>query len=109
MGADVGVLDGSECYCNAVFRDVNGVAYTPTSLSYQIDDLTNSVNVVPMTAYTGTLASTLSITITSTQNAMNPASKLRERRQVLLKIGVPGGTFRYDRASYVLMRAVGTP
>lgn len=102
-----GIDDGSECYCTASFFDANGVAYTPSSLSYRVDDLTNGVNVVALT--TVTPAPVVTITITSVQNTMNAASKTTERRQVLLQVGIPGGSQRFDDMTYVLLRKLGTP
>jgi hypothetical protein len=101
------VDDGSESYCTASFVDQNGVAYVPSSLFYRIDDLTNVVNVVPFTSFPP--ATSVVITITSTQNTMNVASGPTERRQVLLKVGIPGGSLRYDDITYVLLRKTGTP
>lgn len=101
------VIDGSECYVDAEFFDVNGVPYVPTSLQYRIDDLTNGVAVLPWT--TVSVSQQVTITLTSTVNTMNVLSKLRERRQFLLQIGIPGGTFQNADTTYALVRRVGTP
>jgi hypothetical protein len=101
------VNDGTECYASATFYDVDGNLYTPSSLSYRIDDITNNVAVVPPTVLSP--STSVRVTITSAQNTMNVASRLRERRQVMFIVGVPGGTTRYDDTTYVLIRKVGTP
>lgn len=109
MTIETAVVNGSESYCQAQFLDTNGNPYTPTSLAYEIDDLTNGVNVVPLTAVTSQMASTMTITITATQNTMNAASKTIEERQVRLKVGIPGGTYRNDVVQYRLINKTGTP
>lgn len=101
--------DGSECYISAAFFDINGNPYVPSSLQYQLDDITNGVNIIPLTTFGGALATSILQQITSTQNVMNAASGVQERRQMLFKIGIPGGTFRYDDITYILLRKSGTP
>lgn len=105
--AEQTVNDGTECYPEITFIDADGNPYVPSSLSYRIDDLTNNVPVVPLTTLTP--ANVVRVTITSVQNTMNVASRLRERRQVLFVVGIPGGTTRYDDTTYSLVRRVGTP
>lgn len=105
---EVAVVNGSECYLSASFLDVNGNPYTPSSLSYRVDDLTNGVNVVSDTPVTPTGATAM-ITLSSNVNTMNAASAGTEERQVRLKVGVPGGSFRNDTIQYRLIRKTGTP
>lgn len=107
MSVEAAVVNGSECYCSASFLDVDGNPYTPTSVMYRVDDLTNNVNIIPWTDLAP--AQTLLITITADQNVMNAASGIRERRQVLVKVGVPLGTTRTDDITYMLVKKVGTP
>lgn len=101
------LINGTECYVDAEFLDINGIAYTPSSLQYRIDDLTNGVPVLPWTTVVPSQAVT--ITIPTTVNTMNVLSKLRERRQFLLQVGIPGGTFQNVDTTYALVRRVGTP
>lgn len=109
MTIETAVINGSESYCIANFFEVDGITpYTPLSLTYQVDDLTNGVNVVPPTVV-AIPAPTVTITLTSTQNTMNAASGGIERRQVMLKVRIPGGTFRNDVVQYRLVRKTGTP
>ena len=107
MSVEQAVINGSECYCNATFLDVDGNPYTPTSLEYRVDDLTNDITVVPWTALTP--AQSVLIAITADQNVMSASSGIRERRQVLVKVGIPLGTTRTDDITYMLVKKVGTP
>ena len=45
----VAVVNGSECYVPFSCLDTSGNAFTPTSISYQVWDTTNDVEVVPAT------------------------------------------------------------
>lgn len=101
------LIDGSECYVSAEFLDVNGIPYIPTSVQYRIDDETNAITVVQWTPVG--VATQISITINTTVNTMNVLSLLRERRQVLLQVGIPGGSSSYASTTYSLIRKVGTP
>lgn len=101
------VNDGSECYVTWTGIDINGNPYTPSSLQYRVDDLTNGVPVVALTALTP--GQSVTVTLTSVQNTMNIKSSLRERRQVLFQVGIPGGSLRYDDTTYSLVRRIGTP
>jgi hypothetical protein len=40
---------GSDIYIDLTFLDYTGTPVTPVALTYQIDDLTNAVNVIPQT------------------------------------------------------------
>jgi len=101
------INDGSECYPQISFFDADNNPYTPSSLQYRIDDITNNLPVVPLTSLTP--AQVVRVVVTGTQNIMNVASRLRERRQVLFVVGIPGGSVRYDDSTYSLVRKVGTP
>lgn len=105
---EVFVVDGSDCYLSLAFVDMNNKAYTPRSLSYEISDETNGATVLPLTPIVP-ITSSMLITITGAQNTMNSASKFIERRRVLFKIGIPGGTYRYDSLPYAILRETGTP
>ena len=45
---------GADIFIDLTFLDHTGTPVTPTSLKYQIDDMTNAVNVVPSTSVTVT-------------------------------------------------------
>lgn len=101
------VVNGTECYANFACKNVTGWPFTPTSLSYQLWDTTNDVEIVPST----NLAPVESgiITIIASQNVMNALSTQLEARTITLKVGIPGGTFENVVANYTLIRAAGTP
>jgi len=101
------INDGSECYVDAEFFDVNGDPYVPSSLEYRVDDLTNGISVLPWTPIS--VAQEVTITLPTTVNTMNAQSPRRERRQFLLQVGIPGGTFQFVDTTYALVRRVGTP
>lgn len=103
------VNDGSECYVDATFLDKNGNPYTPSSLQYRVDDISNDISVLGWTTFPNALTTSVSIQIPASINNMNAVSATRERRQVLLNVGIPNGTNRYDNITYVLVRRTGTP
>ena len=96
----------SESYVTiAQFLDQNGIAYTPTSLRYRIDDLSNNAQVLAWTPISP--APNVVITIPSALNEMTNLNDLVEIRQVLLEITAPGGALRYDDVTYNLIRIFG--
>ena len=101
------VVNGSECYAPFSCLDTSGVAFTPSSLSYQVWDRTNRIEVVPPT--TVTAAQTGTITLDSTVNTMSPSSVTFEERRLTLKIGIPGGSYEILETTYTLVRYEGTP
>ena len=101
------ITNGTECYAQYSFVDINGNSYTPTSLSYSVWDLTNNVNVLPYTSVTPAQSGT--ITLTSAVNTMSALSVNIERRQVTLQVGIPGGTYRYDTQVYNIVSSAGAP
>lgn len=101
------ITNGSECYAQFKCLDVSGNLFTPTSLSYQVWDTTNNIEIVSATPVSPN--QTGSITITASQNSMNVASTLYEARTITLKVGIPGGTFENVPSNYTLVRAAGTP
>jgi len=107
MSTPIAIINGSECYAPWECLDINGNPYTPTSLSYEVWDTTNNINVVTSTVVTPAQSGT--ITLNSTVNTMNAASYQTEQREVIIKIGIPGGTFRNVPAYYSLLRQPGTP
>lgn len=107
MSLSIQITNGTECYVNWTCKDVNGLLYTPTSLSYQVWDITNNIEVVGPTNVAPAQIGT--ITLSSTVNTMNTASTTWEARQVTVKVGIPGGTYRNDIATYNILRKAGTP
>ncbi len=104
---NIAIINGSECYAPFACLNTTGAPFTPSSLSYQVFDTTNQIQVVPPTSITAAQAGT--ITLTATVNTMNAASATLEARTVVLKIGIPGGTYQNVETGYSLLRAPGTP
>lgn len=103
----IAVLNGSESYVPFNILDTSGNPFTPTSLSYQVWDTTNNLSVVPPTGISPVQTGT--ITLDSTVNTMNAASALIEQRRVVLKVGIPGGSFENLEIDYLLNWSPGTP
>ena len=103
----VAVINGSECYIPFTCVDTSGNPFTPTSISYQVWDTTNDIEVLTPTTFPA--AQTGTITLAATVNTMNAASATLEQRTATVKIGIPGGTYQNLVATYALMRAPGTP
>lgn len=103
----VAVTNGSECYIPFTCQDSAGNAFTPTSISYQVWDTTNDVEVVAAGSVSPAQSGT--ITLDATVNTMNAASLTIEHRTVTVKFGIPGGTFQNVPTEYAILRRAGTP
>ena len=103
----IAIVNGSQCGVQFECLDIYGNPFTPTSISYQVFDTTNNVEVVPETSVPN--AQSGIITLDATANTMNAASQSTENRTVVVKIGVPLGTFQNLPTTYTLVRYVGTP
>lgn len=82
---------GADVFIDLAFLDYTGAPVTPTSLVYQIDDLTNAVNIIPAT----------NVVVTGTaQTIQIPGAKLQMTRfwqgseifQILMTAVLPGGS-----------------
>jgi hypothetical protein len=73
------------------FADDDGVAVTPTSATYRIDDKASKTNILPATAI-GSLASSIELTITSEQNAIIKRRKPVEIRTITVEFDYDSGT-----------------
>lgn len=51
---DYRVYAGTDAFLDLTFLDHTGTLVTPSALTYEIDDLTNSLSIVPQTAVTVT-------------------------------------------------------
>lgn len=99
--ATVPVNELSACYANFAFYDQNNLPYTPVAVSYRIDAPRYNKQVLDWTAYSG-MAPTISIPITSAQNAKQVEADPQELRIVTIRVSIPGGNTRYDRVVYSL-------
>lgn len=102
------IINGSECYVNWTCLSVSGAQYTPSSLSYEVWNITNPSSPVSVVGATSlTPSPTGTITLTATVNTMTEPNT--EYRQVTVRTGIPGGTFINNVSNYVLIEAAGTP
>jgi hypothetical protein len=80
------------------FTDDDGVAVTPDSATYRIDDRASRTNILPATAV-GSLASSVDLTITSEQNAIIRSRKPFEIRTMTVEFDYDGST-KHGTAQY---------
>lgn len=75
------VREKSQYIVTATFRDrATAAVVTPTNVKYRIDDVLSGVAVLDWT--TATAASTVTLTITPTQNALQDQCNISELRQL---------------------------
>lgn len=83
--------------------DEDNATFTPSTLKYRIDDLTNNRQVLDWTTVS-TPSTTNTLTITSTQNALYNRSKPRELRQLTVYAQDSSGNESNDVFHYTLIR-----
>lgn len=81
----------------------DGALFTPSTLKYRVDDLTNNRQVLDWTVVS-TPSTTNTLTITSTQNALYNRSKPKEVRQVTVYALDSSGNESNDVFHYTLIR-----
>ena len=79
------VNENSTSYVTVVPKDKDGVAATPATLKYQIDCVTTGTNMKAETALTP--GTSVEITITPTENAINDQNNSHEERVVTVTAG----------------------
>lgn len=89
-------LSGSAAAFQAAYFDTNGNPFIPTSITYQIDDVSSGKEILGplgLPVGTGNL-----IVVTAAQNAMVSVSRSRESHLLTLNISsvIPGGTIDTD-------------
>ncbi len=82
---------GADVFIDLTFLDHTGNLVTPTSLVYQIDDMTNAVNVVPQTTVTVT-GSTMTIQIAGSVLQMTHNWQGSEIFQIYFTAVLPDGS-----------------
>lgn len=75
------VNEGTTAYLSVAFKDKDGVAAAPSSVSYRIDCLTTGTAILGDTSVSA--SATVSITVTAAQNAIL-GSRSMERRRVTI-------------------------
>ena len=101
------VNEGSDCTLTATYVDIYGKPYTPMAVAYQIDDLTNDVNILPLTQLPTTAGPgnsyTDTIDIPGSLNGLQDQSHSQELRQITYRVTAPGGAVRYDTIDYSII------
>lgn len=96
------VYAGATCWIEMTFVDRNGAAYTPSTLSYRIDDLTNSVPIVSPTSLSPS-GSTYELAISGTVNAMSNTFKTSQVNQVTVTATDSSGNTYVNLLPYELI------
>lgn len=95
--------EGSACFLETTHLNKAKVATAPTTMKYRIDDRTNNREVLDWTAVS-TPATTNTITITDTQNALHNRQNQTELRQVTVKTTDAGGNDGLEDFFYEIVR-----
>jgi hypothetical protein len=77
------VNEGTTSYLSVTFKDKDGAAQAPASARYRIDCLTTGTAILAWTALV--VGSTIEITITPVQNAIQTATNPIERKLVTVE------------------------
>jgi hypothetical protein len=96
------VYAGSDCWIEMQFIDRNGLAATPTALSYRIDDLTNGVVIVNDTSLVPS-GSTFELDITAAVNQMSNCFKSSQVNQVKVTATYSDGSIQVALCAYELI------
>lgn len=100
---------GSDVFIDLTFLDHTGVLVTPNSLSYQVDDLTNAVNVIPATVVTVT-GTTQTVQIAGALLQLTHNWQGSEIFQIIWKMILPGSPTSTVYAVTILeLLAIQTP
>lgn len=100
---------GSDVFIDLTFLDHTGVLVTPNSLSYQVDDLTNAVNVIPATVVTVT-GTTQTVQIAGSLLQLTHNWQGSEIFQIIWKMVLPGSPTSTVYAVTILeLLAIQTP
>jgi len=97
------INEGTEIKLDLTHLDDNDVKFTPTAVSYRIDDLTNDREVLDWTSIS-TPTSTNTITITQTTNQLRSRAQPKELRQVTVNVTDSSGGVSQDTFYYTLIR-----
>ena len=104
QGARSTFLEGSACFVNASYYDINDLGFTPAAVQYRIDDLLSETNILPWTAIAP--AAMNQVTVTSAQNQMVSLTRDSEEHQVLFQVTDGYGDVNYGRVIFNLVRVV---
>ncbi len=105
---ELAVNAGSDCWIGCTVLDHSGNANTPTQVTYQVDDLTDAVNVVPATSLGAQSSNSFEIHITAAQNVMFSCYRSSQINQVKITATLSDGTTVTRVTAYELI-ALATP
>jgi len=103
--AEACFIQSSACQVTASFSDASGNPFTPAALSYRVDDVTSGEPIVPWTPITP--AASITVVVTSVQNALLSLTRLFEEHQLTLQITDGSGNLTYAPARWLLRRIFG--
>lgn len=98
---------GADVFIDLTFLDHTGVLVTPTSLSYQVDDMTNAINVIPATVVAVT-GSTQTVQIAGALLQLTHNWQGSEIFQIIWKMVLSGPSTVYA-VSILELLAIQTP
>lgn len=99
------INERTSAYLTVVFRDRNGAPATPTALSYRIDCLSTSTEILAPTALA--LASTVEIHLTPTQTRIVSPANAHEQRRVTVSASYGAADGLNDEYDFVVRNLSG--
>jgi hypothetical protein len=96
------LIDGAACTLTAVFTDLAGAAFTPSSVRYRVDSIDLGAIVQDWTAVL-LVSNPLTVTVTAAQNRMT-TERTREWRRVTVEYTDTDGIRRDLVASYPMRK-----
>lgn len=98
---------GADVFIDLAFLDHTGVPVQPTTLFYQVDDLTNCVNVIPSTSVTVT-GTSQTVQIAGAKLQMTRQWQGSELLQIFMTATLPDGS-KVQSISILELIAIQTP
>lgn len=103
---------GEDVFVPMTFLDYTKAAQVPSSLSYQLDDITNAVNMIPSTPVTANLASSMTLQLPASSMNMTMQWQGSQLCQLFVEAVIPvtGGGTQTIRGVYIIeLCAIQTP
>lgn len=108
----VRVYAGSDVFVPMTFLDYTNTPQTPTSLTYQLDDITNVISMIPSTEITAGLASSYTLQLPADEMVMDMQWQGSQLCQLWVSAVIPvtgGGTQTIQGVFIIELCAVQTP
>ncbi len=99
---------GSDCWIEMTFIDRNGAAFTPTTLTYRIDDLTNGQSVVGTTSLSPS-GSTYELDIAGSVNQLNNGCSTSSQTNQVYVVAVDASGYTYTQTVYYELIGISLP